>query len=114
MNGLVEKIISGIIGIGASIYILSDVTYNGEFQTILLVGAVTGLLLFFIRPILSLISLPLRIITFNLFSIVIMIFLIWLVDALFLPHIFDIASFKSLFLTTLIIWGTEKITSLIL
>lgn len=114
MNGLVEKIISGIVGIGASIYILSDVTYNGEFQTILLVGAVTGLLMFFIRPILSLISLPLRIITLNLFSIVIMLFLIWLVDAIFSPYVFDIANLKSLFLTTLIIWGTEKVTSLIL
>lgn len=114
MNGLIKKIISGIIGIGASIYILLGVTYNGEIQTILLVGAVTGLLLFFMRPILSLVTFPLRIITFNLFSIVIMVFLIWMVNALFPANIFNIAGIENLLFSTLIIWGTEKITSLIL
>lgn len=114
MNGLIAKIISGIIGIGASIYVLSGVNYNGEIQTILLVGVVTGLLLFFIRPILSLVTLPIKLITFNLFSIVIMLFLIWLVNEIFPPYIFDINGLDNLFFSTLIIWGTEKLTSLIL
>ncbi|MFA5228250.1 MAG: phage holin family protein [Candidatus Paceibacterota bacterium] len=114
MNGLVVKIISGIIGIGISIYTLSGVTYDGEIKTILLVGLVTGLLLFFIRPILSLITLPIRLITFNLFSIVIMIFLIWLVNELFPSYMFDISGINNFIFSTLIIWGTEKLTSAIL
>jgi len=112
MSTLIEKIIAGVIGIGASVYILSGVTYNGEIKTILLVGIVMGLLMFFIRPILSLVTLPLRIITLNLFSIVIMIFLVWIVDALFPTHQFEISGLNNLFFTTLIIWGTERITSI--
>jgi len=114
MNGLLVKVISGIIGISASIYFLSGVSYDGEIKTILLVGAVIGLLLFFIRPILSLITLPIRLITFNLFSIVIMLFLIWLVNELFPPYMFNIAGINNLFFSTIIIWGTEKLTSAIL
>lgn len=114
MNGLLVKVISGIIGVSASIYFLEGVSYNGEIQTILLVGAITGLLLFFIRPILSLITLPIRLITFNLFSIVIMLFLIWLVNELFPSCMFNIVGLNNLFFSTLIIWGTEKLTSAIL
>lgn len=114
MNGLIEKIIAGIIGIGISLYFLSEVTSDGQIQTILLVGAATGLLLFFVRPILSLITLPLRIITLNLFSIVIMMFLVWIIDALFPSYQFEISGLNGILFTTLILWGTEKVTSLAL
>ncbi len=114
MNELIVKIISGIVGIAASTYILSGVTYNGEIGTLLLVGLATGLLLFFIRPLLSLITFPIRLITFNLFSIVIMIFLVWLVNILFPSDMFNIVGLDNLFFSTLIIWGTEKLTSAIL
>lgn len=102
-----------MIGIGSSLYLLSGVTYDGELKTILLVGATMGLLIFFVRPILSLFTLPIRIITLNLFSIVIMVFLVWVLDALFADTIFNIEpGIKNLFFTTLIVWGTEKITTL--
>ncbi|MFA5432368.1 MAG: phage holin family protein [Candidatus Paceibacterota bacterium] len=114
MNSLIAKLLSGIIGIGISAYLLKPgVTYDGNFTTILLVGLVVGLLMFFVRPILSLITLPIRIITLNLFSIVIMMFLVWLVDALFFPFdVFEINGINNLFFTTLIIWGTEKVSSI--
>ena len=114
MDGLIVKVISGIVGIGASIYFLPGVSYDGEIKTILLVGVTTGLLLFFVRPILSLITLPIRLITFNLFSIVIMLFLVWLVDALFPSYMFNIIGINNLFFSAIIIWGTEKLTSSIL
>jgi len=113
MNSLIAKLLSGIIGIGIAAYFLKPgVTYDGSFKTILVVGLVVGLLLFFVRPILSLITLPLRIITFNLFSIVIMMFIVWIVDALFPFDVFEINGINNLFFTTLIIWGTEKVSSL--
>ena len=113
MNSLIAKLLSGIIGIGIAAYFLKPgVTYDGSFKTILIVGLVIGLLIFFVRPILSLITLPLRIITLNLFSIVIMMFIVWLVDALFPADMFEIFGIKYLFFTTLIIWGTEKLSSL--
>jgi putative membrane protein len=112
MNNLIEKLLTGIVGIGISIYLLDGVTYDGSFKTILLVGAVMGLLLFFVRPLLNLVTLPLRIITLNLFSIVVMMFLVWLVDALFPADMFEIFGINNLFFTTLIIWGTEKLSSM--
>ncbi|MFA5714612.1 MAG: phage holin family protein [Candidatus Paceibacterota bacterium] len=113
MNNLIEKLISGIVGIGISIYVLEGVTYDGSFKTILLVGAVIGLLMYFVKPILDLITFPLRIITLNLFSIVIMMFLVWLLDALFPADMFEISvGISNLFFTTLIVWGTEKLSSM--
>lgn len=113
MNSLIAKLLSGIIGIGIAAYFLKPgVTYDGNFKTILIVGLVVGLLMFFVKPLLSLITLPLRVITFNLFSIVIMMFLIWLVDCLFPADVFEIFGINNLFFTTLIIWGTEKISSM--
>jgi len=112
MNNLVEKLLSGIVGMGISIYLLDGVTFDGSFKTILLVGTVMGLLMIFIRPLLGLITLPIRVITLNLFSIVIMMFLVWLVDALFPADMFEIFGINNLFFTTLIIWGTEKLSSM--
>jgi uncharacterized membrane protein YvlD (DUF360 family) len=113
MNSLIAKLLSGIIGIGLAAYFLKPgVTYDGNFKTILLVGLVVGLLIYFVRPLLSLITLPLRIITLNLFSIVIMMFLVWLVDALFPADMFEIFGLNNLFFTTLIIWGVESISSM--
>ncbi|MCK9446326.1 phage holin family protein [bacterium] len=113
MNSLIAKLLSGIIGVGIAAYFLKPgVTYDGSFTTILLVGLVIGLLIFFVRPILSLVTLPIRVITLNLFSIVIMIFLVWLVDALFPADMFEIFGINNLFFTTLIIWGTEKVSSM--
>lgn len=113
MNNLIGKLISGIVGMGISIWLLKGgVTYDGSFSTILLVGTVIGLLMFFVKPLLNLITLPLRIITLNLFSIVIMMFLVWLVDALFPADMFEIFGINNLFFTTLIIWGTEKLSSM--
>jgi putative membrane protein len=113
MNSLIAKLLSGIIGIGIAAYFLKPgVTYDGSFKTIILVGLVVGLLIFFVRPILSLVTLPLRIITLNLFSIVIMMFIVWLVDCLFPSDVFEIFGINYLFFTTLIIWGTEKVASM--
>jgi putative membrane protein len=112
MNSLIAKLLSGIIGIGLAAYFLPGVTYDGSFRTIIIVGLVIGLLMYFVKPILSLITLPLRIITLNLFSIVIMMFLVWLIDALFPSDMFEIFGLNNIFFTTLIIWGTEKIASM--
>ncbi|MFA5086168.1 MAG: phage holin family protein [Candidatus Paceibacterota bacterium] len=112
MNNVVEKLLAGIVGMGISIYLLDGVTFDGSFKTILLVGAATGLLLIFVRPLLNLITLPLRIITLNLFSIVIMMFLVWLVDALFPADMFEIFGLNNLFYTTLIVWGTDMVASM--
>jgi uncharacterized membrane protein YvlD (DUF360 family) len=114
MNKLIVKLLVGIVGIALSIYLLKNsVSYDGSIKTILFVGLVTGLLLFFVRPVLSLITLPIRIITLNLFSFVIMMFIVWLIDAIFPADMFEILpGIQNLFYVTLIIWGTELVSAL--
>ncbi len=113
MNNLIVKLLTGVVGIAISTYILKDgIAYDGTFSTILLVGLTMGLLLFFVRPILSLITLPLRLLTLNLFSFVITMFLIWLVDVIFPAEMFEISGLLNLFYTALILTGVEIIASL--
>lgn len=109
---LLSKIIASIAGIGISAYFLKpEVVYDGQIETILLVGLILGLLLFFIKPILNLVTLPLRVITLNIFSLVIVGFLIWLITIFFPEEKFQIINFYGLIKTTLIVWISELLFS---
>jgi putative membrane protein len=72
------------------------------FSSLFFVGVFLGFLNFFIRPILNFITLPLRIITFGLFSLVINFFLILIVDIVF--EELKIQGFIPLLWTTIIFW----------
>ena len=71
MYSFLSKIISGIVGTALSLYFIKEITYDNSINTIIIVGVVIGLLMMIIRPILNVITFPLRIITLNLFSFVI-------------------------------------------
>lgn len=110
---LIVKLLVGIVGTGLAAYLIPEITTNGEILTIIYVGAIIGLLLFFIKPLLQLITFPLRAITLNLFTIVIIMGLIWIVDVLAPAQTFEIEGIFPLFLYSLIIWGLEIITSFV-
>lgn len=74
----------------------------GFFSSLVFVGAFLGFLNFFIKPALDFITLPLRIITFGLFSLVINFFLILIVDIVF--EELEIQGFIPLLWTTFISW----------
>lgn len=97
------QIIYGVLGIWLASQILPGVEFIGSGKMLLLVGIILGLINSFLKPFLKFITLPLRIITFGLFSLVINMGMIWLVDVLFKELI--IAGLLPLFWTTLIIWG---------
>lgn len=111
---LIIQIIIGILGLWLAKEFVSGVNFDGPFflipevwtdflKTLVFVGALLGFLNFFVKPILNTIAFPLRVITFNLFSLVIAMVLIWLVDVFSLELI--IKGIRPLFWTTLIIWG---------
>lgn len=77
------------------------------WQILVLVGAALGLVNFFIKPVLKLITLPLRIITFGLFSLIINVLIILAVDIIF-PEL-KIEGLISLFWTSVIVWGISLI-----
>jgi len=116
MTKLFLQIIAGILGIflatkfvpGVSLQILPGqsslfgIEFTAAWQILVLVGGVLGLINFFLKPVLKIITLPLRILTFGLFSLVINMLMVWVVDILFLELV--ISGIIPLFWTTVIIW----------
>jgi len=112
MRNFLSKILSGIIGTALSLYFIKGITSDNALSTVLLVGTIIGLLNFFVRPVLNFITFPLRVITLNLFSLVIIMFLIWIVDCVFPSAMFEITGLVNLFWMSLIVWGTEMLFSI--
>ena len=116
MQNLIWHIVGGILGIflsvrfipgvdlgiipGQSIFLGIEMTE--QWQILLLVGTILGLISFFIKPILNKITLPLKILTLGLFSLVINMCFVWSLDILFKE--FEIVGLIPLFLTTLVVW----------
>lgn len=107
MNSLIVKMIAGIAGITIAVYFLKPgVSYDQNILTIILAGVTIGLLFFFVKPLLNIITFPLRIITLNLFSFIIIMFLVWITDVLFSTHL-EINGLINIFWVSLIVWATD-------
>jgi len=118
-NKLISQIIASALGIFLAVHFVSGVSLSivpGQseifgipitetWQMFLVVGLILGLLNLFVKPILNLITLPLKILTLGFFSLVINMAMIWVVDIVFLELI--ISGLISLFWTTMIVWGVN-------
>jgi putative membrane protein len=104
LGKLLFHVISGILGLFLAVKFVPGVTFSGTIRMLFVIGAFLGLVNFSVRPILNKISLPLRILTFGLFSLVINMLLIWLVADVFFPQDIEIKGLLALLWTTLIIW----------
>jgi len=117
---LISQIIAGISGLalaiwlipGVKVQVIPDSSFFGisltaNWHIIILLGIVFGIINTFLRPILNTITIPLRIITLGLFSLVINMAIIWGVDLIFQE--ITIGWFLPLLWTTIIIWGLSII-----
>ncbi|MDO8524381.1 MAG: phage holin family protein [bacterium] len=115
-KGLLAGIIASILGLYLATLLVPNVYIDGTgsafWKSLALAGLILGLLHVFIKPILDLITLPLRIITLGLFGILINIAIVEIVDILF-PSV-HIKGFVALLLTSLIVWGADIIISFII
>ena len=84
-----------------------DFSLTAQWEIILVLGIVLGLLNYFLKPILKTLSLPLEVISLGLFTIVINMALIWLLDLMF--DELTVPIYLPLLYTTLIIWGLNMI-----
>ena len=122
MKRLLSQMISAGLGLwiatmfiaGATVSTLPNSNFFGfaitaQWQLFILFGTILGLLNFFVKPVLNIITLPLRIITLGLFSIVTQAALIWVLDIMF-PEL-SIPLFYPLLWTTLIIWVANLLLS---
>ena len=124
LKKLVAQMAGAIIGLwlattfvqGVELKLLPDSSFfgiglNAPWQVFLILGIVLGILNFFVKPVLNLITLPLRIITLGLFGFVVSGALIWIVDVVFKE--FSAPLLYPLLITTLIIWGLSLVLSII-
>lgn len=118
-NKLISQIIASALGIFLAVHFVAGVSLSiipGQsemfgipitetWQMFLVVGLILGLLNLFVKPILNLITLPLKILTLGFFSLVINMAMIWIVDVVFLELVIN--GLTSLFWTTMIVWGVN-------
>ncbi len=106
MGRFLGNIIVGFLALYLATLLVPGVEAQGSFEEQLKIlffaGVVLGLVNFFIKPIVNLITFPLRLITFGLFSLVVNMGMVWLVD-IFFPKLI-IPGLGELFWTGLIAW----------
>jgi len=101
------QIAAGILGIFLAQKYVPGVEFVGNWQTLVLAGTILGLINFFIKPIVKIITFPIRVLTFGLFGLVINMLMVWLVDIIF-PELI-IQGIVPLFWASLIVWAISFI-----
>lgn len=86
MSRFVIQIIINAVAIYIAAHLVPGIVFDGSLWKLLLAGLVLGIANVWIKPLLTIISLPLVVITFGLFTIVINIAILSLV-ALFVPEL---------------------------
>ncbi|MBU4466866.1 phage holin family protein [Patescibacteria group bacterium] len=102
MWNLILRVAGSSAGIWLASEFVNGVRVSGNWKTYLLIGAVLGVINFFIKPILDTLALPLKILTLGLFSLIINMVLVWLVDIAFVELV--IIGLAPLFWTTALVW----------
>ena len=103
-----SKIVHGVAFTGTIFFIpSSEADFDNIFKTLIFIGFFWGILNFFVKPVLNLVTLPLRIITLNLFGLIIAMGLVWVTDIIS-PEL-TIIGVIPLFFTTLILWGVSTL-----
>ena len=104
------QVVAGIGGLWLAVRYIPLVELEGTMLTLVYAGILLGLINAVIKPILKLITLPLRLLTLGLFGLVINIFMVWVVDIVFVELI--ITGLMPLFWTTLVVWGMSVVLSI--
>ena len=105
---LADKYVNGVDFAGPLFIFPSNEELAHDFLgTLTFAGAFLGILNAIAKPILNKITFPWRIITLNLFSLVIAVGMVWITDIFFTQLI--IRGISAMFWTTLITWGLSLI-----
>ena len=102
MVKLIFQMAAGVLSFWLAVKFVTGVELVGSIKYLIFAGCFLGLINFFLKPILKIITLPLRALTFGLFSLVINMLMIWAVD-IFFPELI-IQGLIPLFWVTLIVW----------
>jgi putative membrane protein len=101
MQKIIAQFLGAIIGLWIAYTFVSGVIFTGSFIDLIIIAIALALLNTFLRPVLNLLALPIRILTLGLFSFIINMIIIWLIDYLFTQ--LTITGLFPLFVSTVII-----------
>ena len=110
MRNFLVKIVSGTLGLWLAVNFVPGVDFTGSLKSLAIAGVLLGLVNFFVKPILKIVTLPLRMLTLGLFELVINMAMVWAIDIFYSELI--ITGLLPLFWTTLIVWGLSIILGL--
>lgn len=102
MANLLFQIGGGVLSFWLAVKFVPGVEFVGEIKYLIMAGAFLGLINFFIKPLIKIITMPLRILTLGLFGLVVNMAIIWFIDIIF-PELV-IRGIVPLFWTTFIVW----------
>ncbi len=106
MKKLIIHFVIGFITLYLASKFIPGVQVLGDFKAslkiLIFAGIVLGTANYFIKPLINIVTLPLRLLTFGVFGIIINMLMVWLTDILF-PKLI-IVGFWPLFWTGLLIW----------
>jgi putative membrane protein len=115
MKKLISQVLAACLGLWLATIVIPTVSVtvlpNSNFfgisliavwQIFLLLGIIVGLLNYFVKPVINIITLPLRILTLGLFGFVVNMAIIWVADAMFKE--LTVPLFLPLIETTLLVW----------
>jgi len=76
------QILTNALALFVADYLLQNFIFEGDILTLVIAGLILGLINFFIKPILKLVSAPLILLSLGLFTLVINMALLWLLEYL--------------------------------
>ncbi len=110
MRNFLVKIVAGVLGLWVAVSFVPGVNFTGSLQSLAIAGVFLGLVNFFVKPILKIVTLPIRMLTLGLFGLIINMAMVWAIDIFYTELV--IAGIVPLFWTTLIVWGLGLVLGL--
>ena len=107
MSWAANALVLGITG-----WILSGVTFNGSFWTVVWAALVFGILNTILKPLLKLLTLPLAVFTLGIAWFFVSMLMLWLTDLI--VGAFDIKGFWNYVWATIIVWAVNLVVDVLL
>lgn len=101
MLRFIIRILGNAVALYVAFLIVPGFVISGSWEQYLIAGLVLALLNMIVRPILKIVSFPLILLTLGLFTFIINIFMLWLLD--YLVSFVTIEGFVALIWTTIIV-----------
>ena len=110
IQNLILQSLAGGIGLWLAVRFVPEVTLIGDPRIFVYAGIALGVMNTIVKPVLNIITFPIRVITLGISSLVVSILMVLAVEIFFIE--LDIAGLIPLFQTTVIVWGMSLVLNL--